>query len=340
MSEIKSFDYSLPFQLESGELLSGFSLVYQTFGKLNHDHSNVVWIIHALTANSNPIEWWPGVVGDGEVIDPRKHFIICANSLCSHYGSTSPLSINPDTNEKYYHDFPLITNRDVVNTLIALRKHLGIKRINTLVGASLGGQQAMEWAISEPHIFDNLILIATNAKHSPYGIAFNESQRLSIEADSTWKTKADDAGLAGLKAARSIALLSYRTYNGYAQKQKDNSDRLDDYKASSYQNYQGEKLINRFNAFSYWALTKAMDSHNVGRGRNSVEDALKKIKANTSVIGIESDMLFPIEEQKFLSHNIHRSTYYQISSDYGHDGFLIERENMSAIIKKAMTLEH
>jgi len=180
---------------------------------------------------------------------------------------TSPLDINPSTGQKYYHSFPTLTNRDIVKSFIALKNHLGFSTINTLIGASLGGQQAVEWAISEPNCISNLILIATNAKHSPYGIAFNESQRLAIEADQSWKENKDNAGQFGLIAARSVALLSYRTSSGYDSTQQDLSEKLDNFNASSYQRYQGNKLVKRFNAFSYWLLSKAMDSHNVGRNR-------------------------------------------------------------------------
>ena len=337
MAETTVFKYRQSFELESGDSLSGFKLAYQTFGTLNKDGSNVIWIIHALTANSNPTEWWPGIVGTEKVINPEEHFIICANSLGSHYGSTNPLDIDPATGQKYYHKFPLLTNRDIVNAFIILKNHLGINKIDTLIGASLGGQQALEWAISEPNVVSNLVLLATNAKHSPYGIAFNESQRLAIEADSTWKENKDDAGQQGLLAARSIALLSYRTNKVYGITQQDQDDKLDDFKASSYQRYQGEKLVNRFNAFSYWILTKAMDSHNVGRNRGGMEVALSSIKSKTIVIGIDSDFLFPTSEQKILAHLIPDASYREISSNLGHDGFLTENKTVSKIIKKVLS---
>lgn len=339
MAAIKYFEYNKTLKLESGETLSGFKLAYQTFGTLNATKSNVIWIIHALTGNSDPTEWWPGVVGTDNVINPDEHFIICANSLGSHYGSTSPLDLDPKTGQKYYHNFPFLTNRDIVNGFIELRKNLGITKINTLIGASLGGQQAMEWAIKEPNSIANLILIATNARHSPFGIAFNESQRLAIEADHTWQENRDDAGKYGLIAARAIALLSYRTSQGYNSTQKENDEKLENFKASSYQRYQGEKLIKRFNTFSYWLLTKAMDSHDVGRNRGGVELALSEIKAKTIVIGITSDMLFPIEEQQLIARNITNSIYFEITSNLGHDGFLTESKIVSEIIQQGIYQE-
>jgi homoserine O-acetyltransferase len=211
---------------------------------------------------------------------------------------------------------------------------LDIVNINVLIGGSLGGQQAVEWAVTNPDFIKNLVLVATNARHSPWGIAFNESQRLSITADRTFYANAPDGGIKGLKAARSIALLSYRSYEAYNKSQQETNDNLtDDYRASSYQNYQGEKLVNRFNAYSYWYLTKTMDSHNVGRNRKSVEKALGLITAHTLVIGIKSDILFPIAEQQYLSEHIPQSVFAQLESFYGHDGFLIETEGLTKIIK-------
>lgn len=336
MSKIKYFKFGDNYQLESGNILPGFRLAYQTFGELNEARSNAIWIVHALTANSDPIDWWPGVVGEGCAIDPKKHFIICANSLGSHYGSSNPLDIDPRCGEAYYHDFPQFTNRDVVNAFILLKDYLGLNRINTLVGASLGGQQALEWLVKEPYLFEQSILIATNAKHSPWGIAFNESQRMAIEADQTWRLRRDDAGIHGLKAARAVALLSYRTANGYNSTQSDNSQKTDTYNAASYQRYQGRKLIERFNTFSYWYLSKAMDSHDVGRNRGGIEAALSRVKARTTVIGVKSDILFPTIEQKIIADNILDSTYHEIESNLGHDGFLTESNKIGELIARTI----
>jgi homoserine O-acetyltransferase len=343
---IQYYLHQQKFVLESGKALPELQIAYHTYGKLNAKKDNVIWVTHALTANADVFDWWKGLFGNNNLFNPEEHFIVCANIPGSHYGSTGPLSVNPDTGNPYYHHFPEITIRDIVNSLELLRKHLGIEKINTLIGGSLGGQQALEWAILKNDIFENLVLLATNAQHSPWGIAFNESQRLAIKADRTWYNFSHDAGLKGLKAARSIALLSYRNYNTYTSTQKeDNNDNTDNFKASSYQNYQGEKLVNRFNAYSYWHLSKAMDSHNVGRNRDGVENALQQIKAKTLAIGISSDILFPTEEQKFLANKISNAQYVEIDSLYGHDGFLIETEKISNVIqnyftKKELKKEH
>jgi homoserine O-acetyltransferase len=326
------FKYEKPFELESGKGFSELEIGFHTYGKLNKDRNNVVWVCHALTANSDVADWWKGMVGANDYFNPAEHFIVCANILGSHYGTTNPLSLNAVTGQPYYLAFPQITVRDMVKAHQLLAAHLQIKDIEILIGGSLGGQQAVEWGIMEPSRIKNLILIATNARHSPWGIAFNESQRLAISADRTFYANTPDGGKKGLKAARSIALLSYRNYKTYNITQQEDEDMADGFKASSYQNYQGEKLVNRFNAYSYWYLSKTMDSHNVGRGRHGVEKALSLIKARTLVVGIKSDVLFPIEEQEYLFRHISKSAFAELESFYGHDGFLIETGQLTNII--------
>lgn len=331
------FDYKYSFPLEAGGTLPGFRLAYTTFGTLNESGSNVIWVCHALTGNADPTDWWSGMVGPGKYYDPAKWFIVCANVLGSCYGSTGPLSLNPETGEPFYHDFPTITIRDMVATLDLLRQELAIEQIHTCIGGSVGGQQAVEWAIMQPDLIKNLVLIATNAVFSPWGIAFNESQRMAIEADVSWSERRVDAGAIGMKAARAMALISYRNYDTYGFTQAlDNNEQIDNYKASGYQRYQGEKIVARFNAFTYWTLTKVMDSHNVGRNRGSILKALEQIKARTLVVGIRSDVLFPPTEQQFLARHIPDAVYEEIDSLYGHDGFLIEFRPLSQIIRKWM----
>jgi len=301
----ETYKYSKIITLELGQKLHGVQIGYHTFGTLNKSRNNVIWVCHALTANSDVMDWWAGLFGDNDLFNPEEHYIVCANVLTSPYGTTNPLSINPLTGRGYYLAFPQTTIRDMVQVHRLLAEHLGIAQIKLLIGGSLGGQQAMEWAIAEPNRIENLVLIATNAKHSPWGIAFNESQRLAISTDRTFYANQPNGGNKGLKAARAMALLSYRGYEAFCSTQMDKDDeKLDDYKASSYQNYQGEKLVKRFNAYSYWYLSKAMDSHNVGRGRGSIEQALSSITAKTLVIGIKSDFLFPVNEQQLLAQHI------------------------------------
>ncbi|QNK64497.1 homoserine O-acetyltransferase [Pedobacter sp. PAMC26386] len=333
MSSTHLYNHTKQFILENGKKLRGLQISYQTFGKLNTNKDNVIWACHALTANADVLDWWKGLFGEKNLFNPEEHFIICATVIGSHYGSTNPLSVNPVTGHPYYLSFPEFTVRDLVRGHQLLAAHLGIKKIRVLIGGSLGGQQASEWAITDGSNIENLILVATNAFHSPWGIAFNESQRLAITTDRTFYAQKPDGGMKGLKVARSIALLSYRTYEAYGTTQLESvNEKTDGFRASSYQNYQGEKLCKRYNAYSYWYLSKAMDSHNVGRGRKSVIDALNSIKSNTLVIGIENDFLFPLVEQEFLAKYIPGAEFHSINSAYGHDGFLIETDILTNII--------
>lgn len=330
---VSVFKQESPFRLESGVILPGYHLAYTTHGKLNAAKNNVVWIFHALTANSNPLEWWPGLVGDQKFFDPAKYFIICVNKPGSPYGSISPLSINPQTSQPYYHDFPVITIRDMAKMYQQLKDHLGIKKIFIGLGGSTGGMQLLEWAIEEPELFEHIVPIATNAALSPWGVAFNASQRMAIEADHTWLDRRNDAGQKGLATARSIALLSYRHYTGYGITQPRDKAYVEltagvNYAADNYQRYQGLKLVNRFNVVCYYRLTQSMDSHDVGLNRGGVEVALGSIKAKTLVIGIKSDVLYPITEQEFLQQQIPGAELLTISSDFGHDGFLLEYEKI------------
>jgi homoserine O-acetyltransferase/O-succinyltransferase len=315
-----------PFKLESGACLPRYHLAYTTHGRLNAAGDNVVWVFHALTANSDPAQWWPGLVGEGKLFDPSDRFIVCVNMPGSCYGSIGPLSIKPGTQEPYYHDFPFFTTRDMIRAYRPLREFLGIKRIHIGIGGSMGGQQLLEWAIEEPELFRYIVPIATNARHSPWGIAFNTSQRMAIEADATWKERREEAGRAGMRAARATALLSYRHYDTYLKMQPgDNAD--------SYQRYQGEKLVRRFSAFSYYALSQSMDSHDTGRGRGGSEFALQRIRANTLVVGIRTDLLFPLTEQEYLAAQVPGAVFVEIPSLYGHDGFLLEFEQIEKLVR-------
>lgn len=338
MSSPIIFHSKAPFTLEQGQTLPALDIAYHTYGKRADDDSNVIWVCHALTANSDVLDWWSGLFGSGCLFDPEKYFIICANNLGSCYGTTGPLSLNSLTGMPYFHDFPLVTIRDMVQAHDLLRQHLNINRIHLLIGGSQGGQQAMEWAILEPQLIKNLALIATNAVHSPWGIAFSESQRLAIASDPSWKEQSPAAGLNGMITARSIALLSYRNYHTYNLSQQSNdTEIIDQFPAASYQRYQGEKLARRFNAFSYWTLSKAIDTHNTGRGRKSIAAALNNIQARTQVISISSDLLFPPEEQALLARLISKSRYTTIDSYYGHDGFLTETAKLSTIISNFLS---
>jgi|SRR6476661_4986897 len=328
------FQLPSPFPLESGEALAGAHVAYRTWGRLNRSRDNVVWVCHALTANADVLAWWPGLFGPGCFFDPADWFIVCANVLGSCYGSTGPTDLNPDTGRPYYQGFPLLTIRDLAAAHESLRQELGLTRIHTLIGGSLGGQQALEWAVQQPAVFEHLVVIATNARHSAWGIAFNEAQRMAIEADASYHAGRPDGGDEGLRAARAVALLSYRGYAAYVEAQTDSDEyRLHDHRASSYQRYQGDKLVARFNAYSYVALGRSMDTHHLGRGRGGVAEALASIRARTLVLGITSDILFPLSEQQELARHIPGVMYAELDSRYGHDGFLLETAGITHFLE-------
>lgn len=335
----KTYHHNSSVELESGEILPEVVIAYDTFGTLSEAKDNVIWVCHALTANSDVKDWWPNTVEEGRFLDPNKYFIVCANFLGSHYGTTSPLSINPTTGEKWYYDFPRITVRDMVTCHRLLAKHLGIDRVKLLIGSSIGGFQCMEWAVTEPDFMENLALIATTTNTEPWAAAFNESQRMAIRADGTWGQLRDDAGLDGMAVARSIALISYRgapAYNATQQDRDNPTDAAFERRAHTYQQHQGEKLRRRFNAFSYYRMTEAVDSHNIGRGRGSVANALRQIKAHTLVVAISSDILFPVEAHIPMRQYIPDVEYHLIESSFGHDGFLVEHEKLNNIITNFM----
>ncbi|MFI5153253.1 MAG: homoserine O-acetyltransferase [Chitinophagales bacterium] len=330
------FHHNEPFELECGQVLPNLSIAFHTYGQLNAQKDNAVWVCHALTASSDAARWWPGLVGDHQSISPDKYFIVCANIIGSCYGSTGPLSSRVPNGRPYYSDFPIVTIRDMVRAHILLRKSLGIEKIHLIMGGSMGGYQALEWCLMEKELISNLFLIATSATESAWGIAVHTAQRLAIEADSTWREHHPDAGQKGLKAARAMGVLTYRNYGILALKQTDpDPEKIDHYKASSYVNYQGEKLVSRFNAYSYWLLTKAMDSHHIARGRGAqLVPVLKQIKQKTLIIGINSDILCPLHEQRLLAKHIPDSTLVEIDSAYGHDGFMVEAEKISIQLEK------
>jgi homoserine O-acetyltransferase len=328
-----TYEHDRPFILESGARLPGYRLAYSTLGRRDPDGGNTVWVFHALTGSANVTDWWAGLVGEGRLFDPARHYIVCANMPGSCYGSTGPLDTRPATGEPWYHDFPFFTPRDMARAFIALRRHLGIDRIALGIGGSMGGQHLLEWAVEEPDLFDRIIPIATNASHSAWGRAFNASQRLCIEADPSWPERHPAAGREGMKVARSVALLSYRHYRTYASRQVDEPERLEGFRSESYQRYQGEKLAARFNAFSYHALSKGMDAHHLGRGRGPLEAVLAGIRARTLAIGIDTDLLFPPEEQAFLARHVPGARFALLESDYGHDAFLVEYARMEAVIR-------
>ncbi|MFI3304349.1 MAG: homoserine O-acetyltransferase [Rikenellaceae bacterium] len=333
---IKIYKHHEPFVLESGERLEELQIAYSIYGERNADDSNVVWVCHALTANSDVQDWWPHTVEEGAILDPVDHFVVCANILGSPYGTTAPLHTNPTTGEPYYADFPSYTIRDVVAAHKILAEQLGVGHIDVILGCSVGGFQALEWAVEEPERFSKLILVATDAKATPWSVAINETMRMAIETDPTFGERRDDAAAEGLATARALALLTYRGPHGYNITQQNPDIRIKDHRAQSYQRYQGEKLVKRYNAYSYYAILNAFDTHDVGRGRGGTDAALQCIKAQTYVVGITTDILFPPCEMRDLTSKIPGAMYYEIESLFGHDGFLVEYGQFNRLLRPIM----
>jgi len=300
------------FELEQGGRLPELKLAYTTYGEINTDQSNIIWVFHALTANSKVLEWWPGLFGDDCLYSPDEYFIICANILGSPYGSSRPEDLN----------FPKITIRDTVNAQLALAESLKITKIHTLIGGSCGGSQLLEFAYSYQGQVNQMITIASAPKESPWLIAVHQAQRMALEADPNFGVKSSNTK--GLMAARAIGMVTYRTPLSLMQTQKETEEKFDHFKAASYMQYQGEKFAKRFDAMCYHSLTKCLDTHDLGRGRGGYQSALGEIEIPTLVIAIKSDLLIPAFTQSEMASLLPHGVYTEIDSLYGHDGFLLE----------------
>lgn len=303
---------------------------------MSPEKDNVIWVMHGLTANSDVADWWPHTVEKGKFLDPEKYFVVCANVLGSCYGTTGPSSINPETGKPWCADFPKVTIRDMVACHKLLAEHLGIKKIHELIGVSLGGFQAIEWMVDDPEIAENVMFCATDSSCSPWLAAFNKSMYMAIETDPTYGEPRLDAARKGLATARSIALISYRGPFAYNMSQRDVPGNPDPFfhRVQTYQEYQGEKLCKRFDVYSYVRICESGDSHDVGRGRGGIQEALKRIKANTLVIGISSDILFPPACLQELADFIPGSILRVMESNFAHDGFLIEYEKLNNLMQE------
>jgi homoserine O-acetyltransferase len=319
------------FSFEAGGTLDQLEIIFHTSERPYQQGDRVVWLCHALTANSDPLDWWPEMVGDGCCANPDNDFVVCVNIFGSAYGTTGPRSIeNPFS-------FPLFTVRDTARLFTLVREHLGIEQVDLLIGSSIGGFHALEWAIMEGNRIRHAAFIATAPRVSPWLTAWMEVQRMALEADPTFRAcESLDGGRKGLEAARAISLISYRSFDGYNLTQYETDDDcLFASRAASYERYQGEKLVKRgFDAYSYYYLLHCVDSQNVGRHRGGVAAALAQIQAKSIVISITSDGLFPPCESREWAKFIPDAKYYEIESRFGHDGFLLETEQITQILKQ------
>jgi len=355
-SDGHTYVYPGVFTLESGEELMEAALRYQTYGELNEFRDNVLVVCHALTGNASLHSWWGDLLGPDKAFDTSKYFVICANILGSCYGSTSPMSLDPSTNKPYGMSFPDISIRDTVRIqLHMLKHHLQIRSIKSVIGGSFGGMQAIEFAIqsssmeSSPAIpfVRSIIAIACGAQHTAWQIAISEVQRQAIYADAKWnngKLNLDDPPLKGLSVARQIGMISYRTPAGYDIKfgrkvqrsscpsQPPPHTSREKFQVQSYLEYQGQKFLARFDAVTYVKLTEQMDTHDIGSNRGGSKSALKDVFIPALVLGIDSDILYPLFEQEELVSLFPNATLGVIHSDAGHDGFLLEQEQVGGYI--------
>lgn len=336
MSKQKSHTFDEPFVTESGFSIPEPAIAYQTWGKLNDARNNVVLVCHALTGNTSADEWFSGIFGPAKPLDPERHFIICANVLGSCYGSSGPISINPNTGKPYRADFPTVTIRDMVRLQQQLLDELRISGIEMTIGGSMGGMQALEFCIMDDRP-QSAVLIGMGRHHQPWTIGISHTQRQAIYNDPNW-----DGGFyseehqpkSGLALARMIAINSYRHPADFEQKfARRLQGEGQQFEVESYLSYQGDKLSNRFDAVSYVRLTQAMDSHDIGRGRSSYQEVLQRLSIPILVIGIDNDLLYPPEECRELAELLPGGRYEEIHSPYGHDAFLIEFDQLNLIIK-------
>ena len=322
------------FELESGRVLKDVVVAYQTWGQLNAQASNAVVVFHSMSGDSDAATWWNAIIGPGRAICTDTYFVVCANLLGSCYGTTGPTSINPETGRAYQADFPLCTVRDQVRIQQALLSRLQVNRVECVIGGSLGGFLALEWAFLDPTV-GRIVAVATSARHSAWCIAWTEAQRQAIYADPQWKNgfyAPNHPPASGLGAARMMAMVSYRNPASFTTRFGRRVEPDNTFSVTSYLNYQGQKLVNRFDANSYVRLTQTSNSHDISRGRGSYLEVVRSIKQKVLVVGVDSDILFPLDEQRELAANIPKADLAVIESPHGHDAFLLEGETLNNIV--------
>lgn len=337
-NDINQFTYPGAFVTEGGETLLDPVVAYQTWGTLNAEGSNAVLVCHALTGSADAADWWHGLFHEGGVLDLDRQFVVCSNVLGGCYGTTGPTSVDPTSGEPYSGAFPRVTIRDMVRLQQALMNHLGVTAIESALGGSMGGMQALEWSLMDDRI-KSLVIIGTDAAHSAWAIGISEAQRQAIYSDPNWHEgyyhTEGVVPAGGLAAARMMGMIMYRSAHSFEERfgRELQPGRDDLMKVESYLRYQGRKLVDRFDAVTYVRLTQAMDSHDVGRGRGALADVLASIKVPTLIVGIDSDILYPAAEQQFMARHIPGSRYAEINSPAGHDAFLIEFDQMDRIMR-------
>ncbi len=340
-----TFAYGAPFRLDGGGALQPVSIRYAVYGELNERRDNTVLICHALSGSARAADWWPEMFGS--VFDLSRDCVICTNILGSCYGSSGPTSINPATGKPFGPDFPLVTIRDIVRAQAHVLDELGVKRLRIVIGASIGGMQALQWAVDYPERVEHCIAIGA-APLSAMGLALNHLQRKAIELDPDFKGGRYAAGeqpAGGLGLARAIAMCSYKSADLFDERYARNPNRnsedplrslADRYDVAGYLDHQGEKFVKRFDANAYLVISKAMDTFELGRGYASEAEALGRIKAHVSLVGISSDWLFPAKGVRALADRIEAAgvqcDYTEFETAHGHDGFLAEMDAIAAVV--------
>lgn len=357
MSKANTFTYTDGLNLESGSTLSNFQLSYTTYGTLNTARSNAILICHALSGDSHvggAEGWWKEVVGPGKSIDTHKYFVVCSNSLGSCYGSTGPTSVNQETKKEYGMSFPVVTIGDMVSAQRKLMDVLNVEKWHAVVGPSMGGMQALEWAIMFPDKVNICIPLVSTARLSTTALAFGAIGRNAITSDPNWN-EGDYYGKAipetGLAIARMIGHITYLSPEGLSQKfgrrlqeKQDYSYNFStDFQIESYLQHQGDKFVNRFDANAYLYLSKAMSYFDLAKKYGSLEDAFDKSKAKFLVMSISSDTLYPSSQSKEIVKTLmklnRQVTFVEIDSPHGHDGFLIEANTINHVLNAYLESE-
>lgn len=332
------------FALESGVELQDVVVEYRTWGRLNEKRDNAVLVCHALTGNADVDDWWGGLLGPGMALDTERYFVVAANNLGSCYGTTGPSSTDPATGNRYGASFPAVTVRDAVRLQRALLDRIDVRGLEFVIGGSMGGMLVLEWAFQGEFV-RRLIPIGVGAAHSAWCVGWSEAQRQAIYADPHWSGGNYDPASPpeqGLAIARMIAMLSYRSRTSFEDRFGRNMMPAENgtappFAVESYLRYQGRKLVERFDALTYVRLTELMDSHDLARGRGTIEQALAQITQPTLVIGIDSDVLYPLEEQRALVDALPRGELAELHSPHGHDAFLIEFDQLNDVIVSWVT---
>ena len=345
-SLVVRFGPDQPLRLDSGKTLSPFQIAYQTYGTLNEARSNAVLICHALTgdqhvANPNPVTgkpgWWEVLIGPGKIIDTDRFFVICSNVLGGCLGSTGPASINPHTGKPWGLDLPVVTIRDMVRAQVMLVDHLGIDRLFSVIGGSMGGMQVLEWASSYPERVLTALPIATGARHSSQNIAFHEVGRQAVMADPDWcGGRYIEAGKRPEKGLAEAAL--HRKFGRNLQDREALTFGFDaDFQIESYLRHQGMSFVDRFDANSYLYMTRAMDYFDLAADHGGrLADAFAGTKTRFCLVSFTSDWLFPTEESRTIVHALNAAgasvSFVEIETDRGHDAFLLDEPELFAAI--------